>query len=224
MATPRYFVSTIYTRDGEGLFIPTIPEFGPCRSRDECEIVFHHCRERKTGPCFPVTVVYCLKHEVSFTLYPPGHVPYGRITLSGLALNRSILEKGRAPPFRNTYFDAALDAAQGVAWPRKSDEGSIELRFITQFRHIERCRLLFGLDQDSRAREAVAEQLDIGGFILEEGRKQLVNEANFRTPGKVICLILDKLPENHTTFQRLATCGHYAGIWKQIQCWDECHY
>ena len=42
-------------------------------------LVVHHLRERKTGPQIPVTVVQCRTHRRAFTIYPLGHVPYGRL-------------------------------------------------------------------------------------------------------------------------------------------------
>lgn len=44
----------------------------------ECEIRHHAWRPRKTGPGFPLEVAFCQRHLRYFTVYPPGHVPYGR--------------------------------------------------------------------------------------------------------------------------------------------------
>jgi hypothetical protein len=47
-----------------------------------CHLWVDHQRARKTGPCFQLTVVHCGLHRRAFTLYPPGHVPYGRIVVA----------------------------------------------------------------------------------------------------------------------------------------------
>lgn len=51
----------------------------PWAGRDEaCAVVQHDRRVRKTGPTHPLVVLRCLVHACSFTVYPPGFVPYGR--------------------------------------------------------------------------------------------------------------------------------------------------
>jgi hypothetical protein len=224
MGAPHYFVSCTYAIDGEDGYEPEIPEFGPCGAEKECQLSVKDRRGRKTGPGYPLTVVYCAVHDVHFTLYPPGHVAYGRDALVGLAPSGKTLEKGRDPPFSNTYFDAALDAAKGIAWPRNSMEGSMAPRFITQCRHLDRCSQLMGLSQEEpRAREKVAAQLGIGGLIVQEAQLKLLT-GGYRASGQAICQILSKIIETESTFQRLTTCGHYARIWRQIQRWDESRY
>ena len=85
-----------------------------------------HVRERKTGPCFPLTVLVCGTHEVGFTLYPPGHVPYGRAAVARVAPDgRAIIDgPSGAEVFDGTVFAAALDASKGTAWDREREGGS----------------------------------------------------------------------------------------------------
>ena len=46
---------------------------------ETCSLSIDHYRDRKTGPGFPLAVVGCRRHPICrFTLYPPGHIPYGR--------------------------------------------------------------------------------------------------------------------------------------------------
>ena len=227
MSVPRYFVSAEYYRGEDGGFETEIPGFGPCGQgvKGSCGLNIKDWRERKTGPCHPLAIVTCKIHKVCFTLYPPGHVPYGRTPLAELATNGAPAEKGRDPPFLHTYFDAALDAAVGIAWPKCSLEGSHSPRFITQCRHLDRCCSLFGLSQEAggNKREKVAEQLGIGGLMLEEARWKLL-AGGFLASGQAICQVLAELRETEPTFQRLATCGHYAAIWPEIQRWDQNRY
>ena len=225
MGKPLYFVSTVYHRDEDGGHWPVMPEVGPCGdSEATCVLGLKDWRERTTGPGFPLAVIGCKTHGVYFTLYPPGHVPYGRVSFAELALNGTPVEKGRGPPFGHTYFDAALDAAAGIQWPKSSSEGSMQARFITQCRHMERCSLIFGLRKKMERRGKVAEQLGIGGFLLEEARHRLLVDGGFGVEGQAICQVLNVLEETEPIFQRLATCGHYDDIWPQIQRWRENHY
>jgi hypothetical protein len=45
-------------------------------------LLVHHTRERKAGPQIQVTVAQCRTHRRAFTLYPLGHVPYGRLAVA----------------------------------------------------------------------------------------------------------------------------------------------
>lgn len=222
MGVPKYFVSVSYHLGADGGLAPELPDYGPCNRESDgsCRIALSHWRKRSTGPRHPLAVVCCQTHGVCFTLYPPGHVPYGRIPLVELARDGVPIDKGRDPPFRHTYFDAALDAAAGIAWPQSSLEGSLQPRFLTQTRHLHRCSLLLGLSgtASSKDREKVAEQLDIGGLILQQARSKLL-AGGFRASGQAICQVLMVLSESEPTSQRLATCGHYASIWPRNQRW-----
>ena len=45
---------------------------------EACAVVQHDRRVRKTGPTHALVVLRCLVHACSFTVYPPGFVPYSR--------------------------------------------------------------------------------------------------------------------------------------------------
>src|ERR1017187_11039531 len=80
---PRAFIITPYYASDEGAFAAVLPDrcldTAACAG---CEISVHHLRARRTGPQFPLTVVHCKTHGHAFTLYPPGHVPYGRVAVA----------------------------------------------------------------------------------------------------------------------------------------------
>jgi hypothetical protein len=46
---------------------------------EECATTPNGFRARKTGPRFPIQVMTCHTHGRSFTVYPMGFVPYGRV-------------------------------------------------------------------------------------------------------------------------------------------------
>ncbi len=75
----------------------------PCADGDNlCRLKRHSYRARKTGPRFPVRVLYCHTHQRYFTVYPMGHIPYGRERL------------------------APVDPS---GWPRDGEESSIAQRW-----------------------------------------------------------------------------------------------
>ena len=45
---------------------------------ETCQLERHSFRDRKTGPRFALQILHCATHGRYFTVYPPGHVPYGR--------------------------------------------------------------------------------------------------------------------------------------------------
>jgi hypothetical protein len=65
-------------------------------------------------------VLYCLNHSGSFTLYPPGWMPYGRKSIDNLdmrghfVVHESWNAKAR---WEETEFLAVTDAADGELWP-----------------------------------------------------------------------------------------------------------
>ena len=154
-----------------------MPAYGPCGlgAGDACHLVVDHHRPRKTGPCFPLAVLRCTTHGRAFTLYPPGHVPYGRRAIAPVAADGSLvraddLDEARprgaghevepdeqvvspeALAFSGTVFDAALDAACGRIWQRDHLPGGTDRWWSTQGRWIERALLLLGLARTSGLR------------------------------------------------------------------------
>jgi hypothetical protein len=63
-----------------------------------CVLLVHHLRERKAGPQIPVTVAQCRTYRRALTLYPLGHVPYGRLGVAPVTLRRAggALDRARA--------------------------------------------------------------------------------------------------------------------------------
>lgn len=59
---------------------------GECPFGEGCRVRHHDVRERQTGPQIGLAVCRCEVHERYFTVYPPGHVPYGRQRLAPLSV------------------------------------------------------------------------------------------------------------------------------------------
>ena len=76
----RPFVCTPYVPDKQDRYRPVegIPQCPWADGGKRCVLKKHAWRERKTGPCVPLRLMYCRSHGRHFTLYPIGHVPYSR--------------------------------------------------------------------------------------------------------------------------------------------------
>ncbi|MBI2565619.1 MAG: hypothetical protein HYV63_01125 [Candidatus Schekmanbacteria bacterium] len=111
-----------------GVLLPDLPPVCAAHGADahDCRIAVHHLRPRVAGPGFPLVVAQCRTHRLTFTLYPPGHVPYGRSAVVPIAVDGKRIQRQpaarSAEGLRGTIFDAALDGAAGRQWARMDDQ------------------------------------------------------------------------------------------------------
>ncbi len=196
-----------------------IPEHGPCHDGQACVLGVKARRVRKTGPGYPLTVVSCKTHGDCFTLYPPGHVPYGREPLVLLTPEGHSVTRDRAPPYQDTYFQAALDAVGRPLWPEEGTEGSDQPRYATQARRVHRCSQLLGLLASAwdKVVDSLWSTLGIPAGTWQQARKWVVNLKGIRGKSKAIVQLLALLPETNHSFFGLATLGHDAGFWPRPQ-------
>jgi hypothetical protein len=77
------FICTPYVTDAQGRLRPTegITQCPRAKGAEQCRMKKHDWRERKTGPCIAVRLLYCRSHDRHFTVYPMGHVPYSRMRM-----------------------------------------------------------------------------------------------------------------------------------------------
>jgi len=182
-----------------------------------CKLSIHHERERKTGPCFPLWVMWCSTHQRSFTIYPPGHVPYGRKPLIIVATDGGRvldLENG-AERFRGTVFDAALDASLNKPWGDKAGVRGVWSPFSTQIHQIQRAAAILGLEPDIHddQRHAIAQTLMLPSLLLHAGAACFAANSGYQKEGEAICSVLKALPETTSLFERLAETGFQTGLW-----------
>lgn len=159
----------------------------------------------------------CKTHGIGFTLYPPGYYPYSRHTLAPVDMegNRLTRSDDDTSLFVGTLFEAAADAANGIAWQSESNDGLLKLRFPTQIRHIQRAATLLGIDPDTEQylREETAQILTIPGQLLNDTINQInLSTCAYQSWGKEICRIVQDIP-TETLFERLAEAGASAGLW-----------
>ena len=223
----RHLVVTPYEADGENKMAPQIPETCPLGVKDgrPCRLFFDHRRSRKTGPCFPLTVLRCRTHEIAFTLYPPGYTPWGRKRWAPVAPDGTLLTcEESASRFQDTYFEAALVAAQGIVWAREKEleEDFRNPSFATQRCHLGRALRLLGIKGTPAWREAFAQTLCIPGQRLHEAAQALTKQpSNLSVLGRAVRDVLSKIPRLlGGLFERLAACGAAVGLWPPLHVWQ----
>jgi hypothetical protein len=165
----------------------------------------------------------CGTHEVGFTLYPPGHVPYGRVSLAPVAPDgRTIIDGPRgAQAFEGTVFAAALDASKGMAWDREREGGS-DRWWGTQGQRVALALGICGVAPElgEAEREAVAAVLGVELLHLREQAQKVVAAPGYRRRGEGVCAVLERLTEGPCVLSRLMASGHLAGFWGPPLRWD----
>lgn len=230
----RDFIVTPYYADGGDRMVPQMPSEGPCRGQDgePCRLCVDHIRERKTGPEYGLTVVRCKTHKTGFTLYPPGHVPYGQQAILQVGPDGSLLhdEQGQAPeskagqPFEATCFQAALDAACGKYWnPQNPQRGfpGPDRWWGTQRRQLDKAVRWFGLDPCSKGqiRELICSALAVDQLVVEIGARAVANSSGYRVRGEAVVDVLEAV-DQQCILERLLLSGHIAGLWGRPLRWD----
>lgn len=159
----------------------------------------------------------CHEHGLTFTIYPPGHVPYGRAAVvPDDAAGREARTASGARTWGRTIFEAALDAATGVRWPG-SDGTPADRR--TQGRWLERGATLLGLDLGlgERTRERIASALDVPLLRLRDlPSASLWAGGSWTDRGRALEAVLEQVREP----ARLLVAGHVAGLWGRPSRWD----
>jgi hypothetical protein len=193
-------------------------------------------------------VVCCKTHGIAFTLYPPGHRPYGRKAVVPLAPDGSrplVAVAEEEDQLRAELacgmFDAALDAVSGRLWDRCSRrytragergvgweavdnhrDGDGEDRYrSTQERQLGKCIELVGVaqDQDEALREEVAGLLGVGRMLLVEQTRRIDLGTGPGIRGEAVCAVLRAMPKG-MRYERLVACGRAVGLWGEALHWD----
>ena len=221
----RHLVVTPYEADGENRMVPRIPDTCPLGIKDgrPCRLFLDHRRPRKTGPCFPLTVLHCCTHETAFTLYPPGYTPWGRKPWAPVAPDGAALtSEGSVLRFHDTYFEAALVAAEGIVWAREKEfaEDFRNPSLITQHCHLDRALRLLGLKEKPGWREAYAQTLLIPGQRLHEAAQAIAWSSDLSALGRTVREVLSEIPRFlGDLFERLAAGGAAVGLWPVLHVW-----
>ena len=248
----RAFTVTPYAADAAGVMVASMPS--SCSRREAgdprdpaCCLRENHRRDRKTGPLFALTVARCGPHRWAFTLYPPGHVPYGRIAIAPVRSDGALIKDASpgertgeeapvaplgertgeeapvAPPsFSDTVFGAAIDAAAGRAWPRAHPARPAHWR--TQGRRLVRGAQLVGIapttpDDEVRHREQMARHLGVPTLLLVEQARQWGKARGYRERGAAIALVIAEMEASRRISDRLMCAGALGRLWGQPSRW-----
>ncbi len=212
-------MQSVYEVDGEGQVRVALPGRCPLGADgSQCRVGVHDHRARKTGPRIALVVARCRTHARSFTVYPPGHVPYGRVAVVPVDLGgREVRRESGGRGFADTLFGAALDAAAGERWPRTGAAEPGTRR--TQGRRIERASSLLGLDlaTGERTRERLAATLSVPLLTLREAPSESWHGGGSWTArGGALERVLLEVTEP----VRLLRAGEVAGLWGRPSRWD----
>jgi hypothetical protein len=161
-----------------------------------CRIIGRGWRERKTGPFSWLKVCRCRFHELSFTIYPFGMMPYSR---------RSLID---AP----TYLSAVSDATQGIKWPEITpDQGST---FKTQKRHIRLWCQLIGVDPLTTEGERLEASVSLGvsHLHLREGAEKIRAGPTYEGRARIVMGVLNVLTGG-SSLSTILQQGYTVRLW-----------
>lgn len=194
---------------------------------EACVLIVHHVRERKTGPQIPVTVLKCRTHRRAFTLYPLGHVPYGRLAIAPVGLDGEVVfstecepqeaDGKRLPAWRRTLFESAFAAIYETTvkltdrrwWATEAQE------------QLARGAAIMGVHPDLSVQEAdaIAFRLEIPRLVLRQAADAYERGRGRAARGRVIVDVLSELGD-HCLLDRLLAAGACAGCWGTVTRWD----
>ena len=129
---------------------------------------------------------------------------------------------GQAEPWRETYFEAAVDAAEGCRWLSDVVRGDpVGPRLVSQRGWLARGMRVLGLDpdQDDRLAQMVANDLDVAGLEHAEAR-QRAQAHSLRERGSAVLMVLARLMGESKAWPRLAQAGYRTGVWGRPVFWD----
>jgi len=214
----------MYEVDEEGRFRAVLPSrCALAQGTAACSLFVDHYRSRKTGPRYPLAVVGCSVHRPNrrYTLYPPGHFPYGREPVASYSPSGELfLDKATGrPAWAATYFASAIDAARGVLWPADSPWADGRRR-RTQGRRLDFCARLLGLhpELDEGMRERIATQLRVPTMTVRTAARGWVRSWTGR--GGAIFAVLLALPLQASLLDQLLAAGALGGLWPEPQRWE----
>ena len=229
----RAFATVPYAPRGEGERMTLAPVVMPqscvhaAPGDPTCELRVHHRRDRKTGPQVPVTVVQCQTHGRACTLYPLGHVPYGRLPVAPVAPDGQVLfsaepEAGAAsaqpPAWRITQFAAAFTAVE-TAPVKLTDPrwwATPAPARLTQ------SALLLGVHPTLAVADAdaLAFRLAIPGLVLRQARADYAAACGPAGRGQILVDLLRELAPAPCVLDRVLEAGAYAGCWGPVTRWS----
>jgi len=192
---------------------------------EACVLVVHHVRARKTGPRIPVTVLQCRTHGRAFTLYPLGHLPYGRLAIAPVGLDGELLRAtegepvgGKRPPaWSTTLFGSAFAAIHAPTikltdprwWATEAPE------------RLAQGAAILGVHPELsvQAADAIAFRLGIPRLVLRQAAGAYEHARGRAARGRVLVGVLGELGDAYL-LDRVLAAGACAGCWGTVTRWD----
>lgn len=192
---------------------------------EACVLTVHHRRERKTGPQTPVTVLQCRTHRRAFTLYPLGHVPYGRLAVVPVGLDGQVVFSTerehagdtRQPAWRATVFESAFTAIEEK--PVKLTDSRWWATEVPE--RLAHGATLLGVHPDLSVEtaDAIAFRLEIPRLVLRQAADAYHRGRGRAARGRVLVDVLDQLGDT-CLLDRMVAAGACAGCWGTVTRWD----
>lgn len=192
-----------------------------------CVLTVHHLRERKTGPQIPIAVLQCRTHRRAFTVYPFGHIPYGRVGVAPVALDGEMLfsTEGEAQPdgkkrpaWETTVLGPAFTAVHGQAvkitdprwWATETAE------------RLAVGATVLGVHPDLSAQDgdAIALRLEIPRLVLRQAAGEYERARGRAARGRVLLDVAGHLGSDACLLDRVLAAGAAAGCWGTVMRWD----
>jgi hypothetical protein len=191
-----------------------------------CVLFVHHLRERKAGPEVPLTVMQCRTHRRAFTLYPLGHIPYGRLAVAPVALDGQVLfadrapttGEGRSPAWRATQLGAAFAAAEAPT-VKLTDRRWWATQPPDRLAH---SATLLGVHPalSTPEADAIAFRLELPRLVLRQAADAYAHARGRAARGGVLVGVVDQLGQDACLLDRILAAGVCAGCWGTVTRWD----
>jgi len=220
VSSTRPVVVAPYEPNDDNVLQPELPLDCPDRPAggEACSVSVDHWRARKTGPGYPLMVARCSVHGGAFTVYPPGHFPYGRRALVSCPPNGGE-PAGADRDWADTVFEGAVAGAAMEAWSREAEGGS-NWWWSTQGRLMDLALSLTGTDPDlaQDLRHRIAETLRVPALVLFEQANRVGADPGFAARGRAVVAVLGQLAGG--VVRRLLVVGQLVGLWGRPLWWD----
>ena len=216
------FITAPYVADAEGRMRPAmaVAECLKASPEKRCDVVGHGYRKRKTGPEFPIETRHCREHSCYFTVYPSGHVPYGRVTMAPVDVGGFALVAVEAEDearWQGSLCVAAVEAARNRRWSREGNvaEAGEPGRYGTQRRWLRRCARLLGLAGEIKQRtvERLRDFLGIDGLEHERLRREWPCTPRLSQRARAVVVVLNAQPLEDDLWPRWLAAGALGGAW-----------
>jgi len=213
-------------------WVPDVPSSCPLAApRTSCRLGRHSRRERKTGPCHPLTVMRCRTHGVCFSLHPVGYVPYARQPITPEAGATGSLvgvvseaAAGELWPWRPVAAADGSESQRGQSIDATNERATGERGWrSTQAAHVRRAATMTGIagELDGRCRPRMARVLGVDTLLLRELAGERRRKGWLGVAARAAHSVVDAMARIGTSlFERLAAAGHVAGLWGPVSRCD----